>query len=501
MPFSRRPSSAVLALVGLVALTSAGIVAASPPSGSAPDALDFLRLASPDDAEAAEAARRIAPLWRDGYAAMVVDLARLFRPPRVASGTGDGGSLSLTEPGSDEGPAGGVGPSVRTEPGSPIRQRLVDFLEERTGRSHGHDLDAWRRWIWSLPYDPHPDYAAFKGGVLSNVDPRFRAFLSADTFSRIRLDQVDWGGVAPDGIPPLDRPGVESVAQASRWLKDRHVVFGVVVSGEARAYPKRILAWHEMARDRVGGVDIALAYCTLCGAAIPYETALDGAARTFGTSGLLYRSNKLMYDRETGTLWSALTGRALVGPGAREDRALRKLPVVTTTWGEWRETHPETTVLSIDTGHDRDYREGAAYREYFRSRDLMFEVPVRDDRLALKDEVVVVPRGGDHRAAPVAIDVRRLRRDRVLVVPVGDDDVVLVTSPRGATRAYDAGGRGFAATDDPAVVVDSGAIRWRVLESGLHAEDGSGAVLPRRASHRAFWFGAYAQWPDLELIR
>jgi hypothetical protein len=279
------------------------------------------------------------------------------------------------------------------------------------------------------------------------------------------------------------------------------VVFGVVIDGEARAYPKRILAWHEMARDRLGDREIALAYCTLCGAAIPYDARVDGMPRTFGTSGLLYRSNKLMYDRETNSLWSALTGRALVGPQSRKGTRLTKLPVVTTTWSEWRAAHPETTVVSLDTGFERDYREGAAYRAYFRSRDLMFEVPLRDGRLDLKDEVLIVPADDASDSPPVAVDVRLMRKERVRSVEVDGRTVLLVTSARGATRAFDVGNRAFVPTSEEGVLADESGVRWRVHEDGLRPLDGSDVVLPRRPAHRAFWFGAYAQWPDLVLVR
>jgi len=147
------------------------------------------------------------------------------------------------------------------------------------------------------------------------------------------------------------------------------------VNGEARAYPKRILAWHELARDRVGGVELAIVYCTLCGTVIPYEAMAGGKLRVLGTSGFLYRSNKLMFDEETKSLWSTLEGRPVIGPLAGSGVELRYRPVVTTTWGEWRAAHPGTTVLSLDTGHQRDYSEGAAYREYFGTDELMFQVP------------------------------------------------------------------------------------------------------------------------------
>lgn len=168
------------------------------------------------------------------------------------------------------------------------------------------------------------------------------------------------------------------------------MVFGLFVNGEARAYPKRILAWHELALDRLGGVDLAIVYCTLCGTVMPFESTVPGRAFHFGTSGLLYQSNKLMFDEETKSLWSTFEGKPIVGALAGSGVSLRARPVVTTTWKAWTTAHPDTTVLSRDTGYDRDYSEGAAYRDYFASDQLMFQISRTDRRLALKDEVLVM---------------------------------------------------------------------------------------------------------------
>jgi hypothetical protein len=189
---------------------------------------------------------------------------------------------------------------------------LTSFLERQTGQRFGDDLRAWRRWIWANPPNPHPDYTAFKAELYARIDPRFRAFFPQDATAAIRLDEIDWGGVGVNGIPPLRLPRIVAASEAG-WLRDGHVIFGVEVNGEARAYPKRILAWHEMAIDRLGGVDLTIVYCTLCGTVIPYESAAGGRAFSFGTSGLLYRSNKLMFDQETATLWSSLEGVPVFG--------------------------------------------------------------------------------------------------------------------------------------------------------------------------------------------
>ncbi len=157
------------------------------------------------------------------------------------------------------------------------------------------------------------------------------SFFPADAQQLIRLDEVDWGGVPPNGIPPLDHPEHIPASEAG-YLEDEHIVFGIYRNGEARAYPKRILAWHELALDRLGGTELTIVYCTLCGTVIPYDSEAGGRHWSLGTSGLLYRSNKLMFDAETMSLWSTVEGRPVIGPLAGEDIELAAYPVVTTTW-------------------------------------------------------------------------------------------------------------------------------------------------------------------------
>jgi hypothetical protein len=477
---------------------------------SAPDVGLFFQAASTDSKRSEAALRAIAGSWQDGYAGMLIDLARFF--PSSRPGPGE----LLQELVSD--PGGEAGDPLGTRPGPPradaprpagalVRQRLVRFLEKQTGQRFGDDLRAWRRWLWNKEVEPHPDYAVFKAGLYAQVDPRMSEFFRPGGRVLIRLDEVDWGGVKVNGIPPLDHPAVEPAAQA-RWLKDDHVVFGVEIAGETRAYPKRILAWHELARDRVGGVELAIVYCTLCGTVIPYGAEAGGVRRSFGTSGLLYRSNKLMFDEETMSLWSTVEGRPVMGPLVDQGLELRAYPVVTTTWGEWRRTHPRTTVVSIETGHARDYREGAAYREYFASPQTMFEVPRTDPRLRVKDEVLALllkPRADP--AAPrraLAISRRYLEKNRLHRLRFAGHELLVVTSPGGASRVYDGtDAGGFVSGSAPGVLLDDAGRSWRVGEESLRPEDaGAGrAPLPRVPARIAYWFGWYAQFPDTELVR
>jgi len=471
---------------------------------SPPDIRLFFQAAAPDEKQAQAALDAIAASWRDGYAAMIVDLARFMRRGRTDSSDIE----TVAVPDDEASRLGPERPSPRGEEATPrsspqarVRLRLIRFLTKQTHETFGDDLNRWRHWIWDRPYEPHPDYALFKATLYSLVDSKMANFFPPAAGSLIRLDEIDWGGVRVNGIPPLDHPK-HIEAKAARYLKDTHIVFGLLIDGEARAYPKRILAWHEMARDRLGRTELTIVYCTLCGTVVPYASNVGGALRTFGTSGLLYRSNKLMFDEETFSLWSTTEGKPVVGPAVGSGLELDAYPVVTTTWREWVSAHPRTTVLSLETGYKRDYSEGAAYHDYFSTDHLMFEVPKKDTRLKNKAEVVgvLLPRAHDHKGGKkaLALSVAFLKKHTLHQRLFEGHNLVIVTSPDGANRVYDAGDTHFVQQTSPGTLLDSEGRAWRVEEEALVAE--SGARCERIPSRRAFWFGFYAQFPDAELV-
>jgi hypothetical protein len=476
-------------------------------SATAPPLELFVQAAAVDDRTARRALDRIATAWKDSYAAMFIDMARLMRrAPRqgesdvMAPSFGDEETGAATSPGQTR-DGFGSRPVSRE---SIVRSRLLRFLEKQTGKRFDETLNGWREWMWTLPYEPHPQYGEFKGIVYSQIDERMRQFFPPGVRSKIRLDEIDWGGVGVNGIPPLVYPRVLRADQA-RYLRDNHVVFGIVVNGEARAYPKRILAWHELATDRVGGVELTVVYCTLCGTVIPYESTVAGRVLRFGTSGLLYRSNKLMFDEATASLWNTTEGKPVVGVLADSGIELTPREIVTTTWEEWRSMHPNTTVLSLETGHKRDYGEGVAYREYFRSDDLYFRVSHVDKRLKNKTEVLTLrvrPRVGGT-PQPVAIEAAFLKRNPVFHFEVEGRRLVAVTSSRGANRVYDLGDRAIAlqSTQADGFVADANGGRWGVTEEALVFEGEPAARLPRVVAVRAFWFGWVAQFPQTLLIK
>ena len=142
---------------------------------------------------------------------------------------------------------------------NPDRYAIVELLDRMTGAQIGGDINRWFEWIWEQKIEPHPRYADVKSAIYRRIDPRFAKYFRADRKTSIPLDEVRWGGVTQDGIPPLRQPKM-LVADAARYLDDGDIVFGIEVNGDVRAYPKRILAWHEMFTDEVGGVEVTGVY-------------------------------------------------------------------------------------------------------------------------------------------------------------------------------------------------------------------------------------------------
>lgn len=149
--------------------------------------------------------------------------------------------------------------SVRFAKNRQVVSVIYDLLKEKSGKNFALGSDEWQQWLWSQKYKPHPGYAAFKGELYSRIDPRFEEYFDNSPQSTIRLDEVRWGGVVQDGIPPLRNPKMIS-AKKAKYLADSDIVFGIEVDGDFRAYPKRILAWHEMFTDTIQGVPLAGVY-------------------------------------------------------------------------------------------------------------------------------------------------------------------------------------------------------------------------------------------------
>ncbi|MEO0495980.1 MAG: DUF3179 domain-containing (seleno)protein [Pseudomonadota bacterium] len=333
-----------------------------------------------------------------------------------------------------------------------------------------------RRNLWGVVTDhliawkiaAPPNYLEAKRAIFTSVIPGWKKLFVE---GNIDWRHVSWGGVLIDDrsfdmtdepcncIPAADNPEVSSAADAS-WLEDDDIIFGVVINGEARAYPRRIMEVREMVNDTLGGRDIGMPYCTLCGAAQAYFTDRmpEGVQRpVLRTSGLLIRSNKVMYDVNTYSVFDTFRGDAVTGPLAERGLKLEQASVLTTNWGAWKEAHPDTTVLveALALGRDFDFRNGRD------ANGPIFPVGDVDPRLPVHEDIIgVITTSG----MPVAFQ----RSAAVLALTAGED-------------------------------ITFGNVRLQMDGGGVRAVDSKGRDL---GSHQAFWF-AWSQfhtetelWPN-----
>ncbi|MHA7646953.1 DUF3179 domain-containing protein [Nitrosopumilus sp. S4] len=200
----------------------------------------------------------------------------------------------------------------------------------------------------------------------------------------IPLDKIKSGGPPKDGIPSIDHPVFVDVKN-SFFMSDSDTVIGLSINGQTKAYPLFILVWHEIVNDNIGGIPVAVTYCPLCYTNQVFERKINGQEVEFGTSGKLYNSNLLMYDRLTESYWSQALGTAVKGD--LTGYQLNLIPFDVMTWGDWKTLYPNTLVLTTDTGHIRSYATDP-YGNYYTEPRIMFPVEHRDDRVHPKEIIV-----------------------------------------------------------------------------------------------------------------
>lgn len=213
----------------------------------------------------------------------------------------------------------------------------------------------------------------------------------------VPLDQLVDGGPGKDGIPAILTPTFISASDAT-FLRDDDRVLGLTAGTEAKAYPIKILNWHEIVNDVIGGKAVVVTYCPLCGTGMAFEAEAQGRRHTFGVSGLLYQSDLLMYDHQTESLWSQVGMHAVAGP--LTGKKLSPIVLDHTTWGEWRIAHPFTVVLSTRTGSFRDY-DRDPYAGYGESSELFFVTTHVDSRYHPKEWVIGLEIDGVTKAYPL----------------------------------------------------------------------------------------------------
>jgi len=223
-----------------------------------------------------------------------------------------------------------------------------------------------------------------------------RAFPKTD-FSKhaVPLDSIMSGGVPKDGIPSIDNPKFEPAQDRKDWLAPTEPVIGLEINGDARAYPLRVLTWHEIVNDTVGGQPVAVTYCPLCNSAMVFDAEVDGQHLDFGTTGKLRNSDLVMYDRQTETWWQQFTGRGIVGKYT--DTKLEVLPSRLESWENFLERHPDGKVLVPNAPMARPYGKNPYDGYDSASRPFLYRGPMPEKMPAMGRVVVVGEQAWDLR--------------------------------------------------------------------------------------------------------
>ena len=382
-----------------------------------------------------------------------------------------------------------LGPSNLTDEQVAGALSLISGVDRGENPGITTDYRIFGRWVYDQAIDPGPGYREWKLSLYSPIDDDFERLLSS-VDDDLELSRIQWGGVPRGGIPELNDPA-RVTPQVADWMVSDEIVFGAVIDGEAVAYPFRILGHHELANDTIAGVPISVIFCTLCRTALLFDRRVDGQVLDFQTSGLLTNSNKIMVDIQTDTLWSHLDGVGIGGP--LDGVELTQFPLETTTWGEWLEDHPDTTVLDIPSPiffeHPEQapiaypYEPNSPYQGYYDNPEVWFPIldtPTGD--IELKEEVLGLAVGDDR----LAVSVPAVIDGGARVFVVGGEPRLVVPNSAGA-RVYDGAGTELADGDQPEVTSDD--------DRAVLAD---GTELPRLPVNQGLWFAWFGNNPTTD---
>jgi uncharacterized protein DUF3179 len=316
----------------------------------------------------------------------------------------------------------------------------------------------------------------------------------------ISKDEIFDGGPGKDGIPALEEPTFIPAGEVV-YVNENDLVLGFVDGDKSRAYPHSILDWHEIVNDRLGESNITVTYCPLTGTGIGWNRKINGTVTTFGVSGLLYNSNLIPYDRETGSNWSQM--RLDCVNGNLIGTQIKTFPLVETTWKTWKEMYPNTEVISAETGHNRSYGR-YPYGSYRTSDDyLIFPVANEDDRLGNKDRVHAIVLEGGVRVYPLSsfgIEVSVIHdqlkgKNLVVVGNTEDNFAVSYLNDRGDGTTYS-----FTPVQNqyPIVISDEEGNLWDVFGTAVSGPR-KGNRLAHASSFMGYWFSFAAFYPDLSI--
>ncbi len=309
----------------------------------------------------------------------------------------------------------------------------------------------------------------------------------------VSLDKIRSGGPPKDGIPSIDNPKFVKTNEAE-FVSDNDVVIGLEINGETKAYPLSILVWHEIVNDNVGGTPVAVTYCPLCFTNQVFERIINGQEVEFGTSGKLYNSNLVMYDRLTESYWSQAIGLAI--KGELTGTQLNRVPFDVMYWSDWKTFYPDTLVLTRDTGNARPYGSNP-YSDYFKDPRVLFPLDNRDERIPLK-ELVLGFEFNDFSKAYRLLDVES---KKIINDKVGNKEILIVSTVPFMGRAFErtVGEQSLEFEWSENVIKDKQTQSTWDLEGKAISGPLEGKQLKRIAYDPGFWFEWAAFHPETEI--
>ncbi len=317
------------------------------------------------------------------------------------------------------------------------------------------------------------------------------------------VSNIKSGGPPKDGIPPIDKPKYVHPAEAEKFLQPNDLVFGLDYKDVVKAYPQKILVWHEIVNEEVKGEKISITYCPLTGSAVGFRgRSKDGTMLTFGTSGKLVNSNLLMYDRQTDSQWPQILGGAI--DGKSKGIVLEEITLDWTRWSQWRGRYPNTEVLSTETGYFRSYGRdpyGSYDRpgSYYDSGGPLFPVMARDNRFGPKEVVVGLKANGRQ----MAIHKESLRQQKVMNTSLaGVPLVAIYDAELDVVRVFvrEINGRAVNFASGTARVLDELTNSEWTTRGLARGGKLAGTQLKQQASFDVMWFAWYAFFPETQVL-
>lgn len=374
--------------------------------------------------------------------------------------------------------------------GDSFSNEILQSLKAVSKKDFGENWLDWTDWARALAIEPLAGYEVFKKDLLVKMDPALAAFSLEEKAKNFKLQDLFWSGELKDAAPSINVPAMIEKRKAN-FLRDEDVVYGIADGEKAQAYPEKILSWHLIINGTIGLKSFTIIDCPYSQTVNAYETEHESKVLTFGFSGLVYQNSFVMYDHQKGNLWNAATGQALTGKPGVSGETLAPLNVTKMTWKAWKNRHPETLVLDINTGYSKDYEKKSPF---FEREETLETGSSPEENNAENPLIYGVYLNGKAKAYPI----KELKEKGIVNDELGGVNFVLLYTGGDADAVY-------AFLRDARVFAHIGGFDlkdqnenfWEIQESELK-ETNSGKILKRIPIQPALLTAWLAWFPDSE---